>query len=99
MRRSETELGTNKSLMTRLFGYEHKYRQTQTHLDQTEQELHDLQAQNQALQTDIQAVQRDKNTLQNFCTLLERQNRELQSELQRFKQTDQRIVVELAKRV
>ena len=98
VRRSETELGRNRELSTTLFDLEAKSRATEDQLAAGRREQDDLRFATSSMQNANADLRAEIDALQHHCNVLAGQNVELNTELERFVQTDEQIRTTLNRR-
>ena len=91
VRRSEGELGRNRDLTANLYDLEAKNRATDDNLTCTRREQDDLRFATQSLQAQNGDIRAEVDALQHHCNVLAGQNVELNTELERFVDTDEQI--------
>ena len=98
VRRSEAELGRNRELSTTLFDLEAKSRATEDQLAAGRREQDDLRFATSSMQNANADLRAEIDALQHHCNVLAGQNVELNTELERFVQTDEQIRTTLNRR-
>ena len=91
MRRSEGELGRNRELSANLFDLEAKSRATDDQLAAYRREQDDLRFATSSMQNANADMRAEIDALQHHCNVLAGQNVELNTELERFVETDEQI--------
>lgn len=89
--RSEGELGRNREITAHLYDLEAKSRITDEALAAARREQEDLRFATQSLGCRNDDVRAEIEALEHHCNVLTGQNRELNTELERFVQTDEQI--------
>lgn len=89
MHRSEGELGRNRDVTAQLYDLEAKSRIADEALAAARREQEDLRFANQSLGCRNDDVKCEIEALEHHCNVLTGQNRELNTELERFVQTDE----------
>lgn len=98
VRRSEAELARNRDLTSNLYDLEGKSRIAEDNLTVSRREQEDLRFVNQSLSGQNYDVRGEIDALQHHCNVLAGQNVELNTELERFVQTDEQIRMTLNRR-
>ena len=98
VRRSEAELARNRELSATLYDIEAKNRGTDDTLGATRREQDDLRFATQSMSGANQDLRAEIDALQHHCNVLAGQNVELNTELERFVETDEQIRVTLNRR-
>lgn len=98
VRRSEGELGRNRDYSANLYDLEAKNRATDDNLTGNRREQDDLRFQVQSLTTQNGDCRAEVDALQHHCNVLAGQNVELNTELERFVNTDEQIRMTLDRR-
>ena len=98
VRRSEGELARNRDLTTNLYDLEAKTRTCEDNLGVSRREQEDLRFANQSVSGQNLDVRGEIDALQHHCNVLAGQNVELNTELERFVQTDEQIRATLNRR-
>lgn len=91
VRRSEGELGRNRELSANLFDLEAKSRATDDQLAANRREQDDLRFATSSMQNANADMRAEIDALQHHCNVLAGQNVELNTELERFVETDEQI--------
>lgn len=91
VRRSEGELGRNRELSANLFDLEAKSRATDDQLAANRREQDDLRFATSSMQNANADLRAEIDALQHHCNVLAGQNVELNTELERFVETDEQI--------
>jgi len=91
VRHSECELARNRNLSSTLYDLEAKNRGADDHLTANRREQDDLRFATQSLQTQNADLRAEIEALQHHCNVLAGQNVELNTELERFVNTDEQI--------
>ena len=91
VRRSEGELARNRDLTANLYDLEAKNRGTDDNLTCTRREQDDLRFATQSMQAQNADMRAEVDALQHHCNVLAGQNVELNTELERFVDTDEQI--------
>ena len=91
VRRSEGELGRNRELSANLFDLEAKSRATDDQLAAYRREQDDLRFATSSMQNANADMRAEIDALQHHCNVLAGQNVELNTELERFVETDEQI--------
>lgn len=91
VRRSEGELGRNRELSANLFDLEAKSRATDDQLAVNRREQDDLRFATSSMQNANADMRAEIDALQHHCNVLAGQNVELNTELERFVETDEQI--------
>lgn len=91
VRRSEVELGRNRELSANLFDLEAKSRATDDQLAANRREQDDLRFATSSMQNANADMRAEIDALQHHCNVLAGQNVELNTELERFVETDEQI--------
>ena len=91
VRRSEGELGRNRELSANLFDLEAKSRATDDQLAVNRREQDDLRFATSSMQNANADLRAEIDALQHHCNVLAGQNVELNTELERFVETDEQI--------
>ena len=98
VRRSEGELARNRDLSSNLFDLEAKSRATDDNLAVNRREQDDLRFATSSMQNANADMRAEIDALQHHCNVLAGQNVELNTELERFVQTDEQIRTTLNRR-
>ena len=98
VRRSEGELARNRDYSANLYDVEAKGRATEDNLTVNRREQDDLRCANASLSTSNADYRAEVEALQHHCNVLAGQNVELNSELERFVNTDEQIRMTLDRR-
>jgi chromosome segregation ATPase len=91
VRRSEGELGRNRDFSATLYDFEAKGRAADDNLTAQRREQDDLRFATQSMQGQNGDLRAEVDALQHHCNVLAGQNVELNTELERFVQTDEQI--------
>lgn len=91
VRRSEGELARNRDLSATLYDLEAKGRAADDNLTTSKREQDDLRFSTQSMQNNNADMRAEVDALQHHCNVLAGQNVELNSELERFVNTDEQI--------
>jgi hypothetical protein len=89
VRRSEAELARNRDLSTNLYDLENKSRTCEDNLGVSRREQEDLRFANQSISGQNYDCRAEIEALQHHCNVLAGQNVELNTELERFVETDE----------
>lgn len=98
VRRSEAELARNRDYSANLYDVEAKGRAADDNLTASRREQDDLRCQNQSLSASNTDCRAEVDALQHHCNVLAGQNVELNTELERFVNTDEQIRMTLDRR-
>ena len=98
VRRSEGELARNRDYSANLYDFESKGRAAEDSLTASRREQDDLRFQNQSLTTQNGDCRAEVEALQHHCNVLAGQNVDLNTELERFVNTDEQIRMTLDRR-
>ena len=91
VRRSEAELARNRDYSANLYDLEAKGRAADDNLTCTRREQDDLRFSTQSMQAQNADMRAEVDALQHHCNVLAGQNVELNTELERFVNTDEQI--------
>lgn len=91
VRRSEGELGRNRELSSTLYDFEARNRAADDQLMANRREQDDLRFSTQSMQVQNADLRAEIDALQHHCNVLAGQNVELNTELERFVNTDEQI--------
>ena len=91
VRRSEGELGRNRDLSANLYDLEARGRAADDNLTCNRREQDDLRFSTQSMQANNADMRAEVDALQHHCNVLAGQNVELNTELERFVNTDEQI--------
>lgn len=98
VRRSEAELARNRDLSAALYDLEAKSRAADDNSCVARREQDDLRFATQSMTTQNQDLRAEIDALQHHCNVLAGQNVEINTELERFVQTDEQIRAQLNRR-
>jgi len=98
VRRSECELARNRDMTACLYDFEAKNRATDDNLTGTRREQDDLRFATSSMQASNTDMRQEVDALQHHCNVLAGQNVELNTELERFVDTDEQIRQSLNRR-
>ena len=98
VRRSENELARNRDFSANLYDLEAKGRAAEDNLNANKREQDELRFATQSMQANNADMRQEVDALQHHCNVLAGQNVELNTELERFVNTDEQIRATLNRR-
>ena len=98
VRRSENELARNRDFSANLYDLEAKGRGAEDNLNANKREQDELRFATQSMQANNSDMRQEVDALQHHCNVLAGQNVELNTELERFVNTDEQIRATLNRR-
>lgn len=98
VRRSENELARNREFSANLYDLEAKGRAAEDNLNANKREQDELRFATQSMQANNADMRQEVDALQHHCNVLAGQNVELNTELERFVNTDEQIRATLNRR-
>ena len=98
VRRSENELARNRDFSANLYALESKGRAAEDNLNANKREQDELRFATQSMQANNADMRQEVDALQHHCNVLAGQNVELNTELERFVNTDEQIRATLNRR-